>query len=602
MSAKAKSKTFFNPLPIATAVFKALTRDLDSAQLEYADDRYALQYRNSQREAFFKKYEGDNKARAALKTAAFKSFIVRNRKLRVVNDLLAFNMRAGFRDDTDLAYVLRRARAFVAWALGDITTDEVFEAARHSGGVTLGVRFADTSLRAKMTLPMTSTLRASKIMDHYLTFDQQLKAALQADQDLTGSRRYEIVEESRAETVPKNDQKDRMIAVEPTVNMYLQQGLMMVMYKRLSKVGLDVTRLPRIHKILAMEASVTGLNATIDFSNASDSVSTWLVRCLFPAKWALWLESVRCPSMQIDGSSEQLECYATMGNSTTFPVETLVFYSLAVACVMRERFLRTPLKYRIHSTLSEPSDRTSVSVFGDDCILPSAVAPLYIEVCGLLGFDVNVEKTFYKPGPGFRESCGGDYLHGRDVRPFYLRTPVSEKLSSLEPWLYTIMNGLHTKYVSYFGPLKCVYGKELWEVMDGLFRQYKLMVKFVPPDYPDDSGLKDPNHLRWILQHRTPVQLAAVDEHGTSYFKYCRFKYSKTELRSDHVSLAEWLKRPTNKDARFVPKPTRGNPWLLDPWSRSTLTESSPRTGLDEVGKTPVRRKGGYLTDRKSVV
>lgn len=43
MSAKAKSKTFFNPLPIATAVFKALTRDLDSAQLEYADDRYALQ-------------------------------------------------------------------------------------------------------------------------------------------------------------------------------------------------------------------------------------------------------------------------------------------------------------------------------------------------------------------------------------------------------------------------------------------------------------------------------------------------------------------------------------------------------------------------------
>jgi hypothetical protein len=217
-------------------------------------------------------------------------------------------------------------------------------------------------------------------------------------------------------------------------------------------------------------------------------------------------------------------------------------------------------------------------------------------VCNQLGFEVNVEKTFYDPGPGFRESCGGDYLHGRDVRPFYMRAPVSTKMSSLEPWLYTIINGLTTKYRSYFGPLKYVYGKELWKTIDELFRQYKLKVKFVPPDYPDDSGLKDRDHLRWVLWHRTPIQLATVSEHGTVSFKYCRFAYTRSELRSEHVSFAEWLKRPTSEDARFVPKPTRGNPWLLDLWERAHLVGSDVRTGNDEVGSTPVRRKGGYLT------
>jgi hypothetical protein len=65
--------------------------------------------------------------------------------------------------------------------------------------------------------------------------------------------------------------------------------------------------------------------------------------------------------------------------------------------------------------MSEPLD---FSVYGDDIIVRSAVAPRVLKYLQVCGFTANRKKTFLS-GP-FRESCGTDWFEGEDVRPINL--------------------------------------------------------------------------------------------------------------------------------------------------------------------------------------
>jgi hypothetical protein len=185
--------------------------------------------------------------------------------------------------------------------------------------------------------------------------------------------------------------------------------------------------------------------------------------------------------MSIGDVDVDLNMISTMGNAVTFPLETLVFWSLAHST-----------RLQLEGTLShfpEWEDRHLCSVFGDDCIVPSHMALDFIKVMESVGFICNEEKSFYAD-ERFRESCGGDYLRGYDVRPFYLKSPSSNRMSALEPWLYIIGNRLISKYMLCFGKRNYVYDKELLRVLFGLFQKYNLEIKVVPMDFPDDAGLK----------------------------------------------------------------------------------------------------------------
>jgi len=59
-----------------------------------------------------------------------------------------------------------------------------------------------------------------------------------------------------------------------------------------------------------------------------------------------------------------------------------------------------------------------VGVYGDDIAVRQSSALLLIETLKFCGFRTNVDKTFIH-GP-FRESCGADFFHGKNVRPFVL--------------------------------------------------------------------------------------------------------------------------------------------------------------------------------------
>lgn len=65
----------------------------------------------------------------------------------------------------------------------------------------------------------------------------------------------------------------------------------------------------------------------------------------------------------------------------------------------------------------------SISVYGDDIIVPVDEARSLINYLSILGFQTNVDKTYLSGN--FRESCGGDFLNGIDVRPFFLKTRFS---------------------------------------------------------------------------------------------------------------------------------------------------------------------------------
>lgn len=542
---KKTQRAFFNPDEIATATSQLLNRDLSSAHQLYGGGN-SLQkfYSASQSASYLKKYDSTQSDSAGLEKAAFKAFLSTNCRMREVNRKFRAprNIPAHRLNPSELLLV--RARALLAWTLRDITFGELCDYAAHSGGVTKGVRYSDTSWEAKFTWPLSGTKVVGSLYRQYLSENKQFKDAVNSlnSQKTLVSPEYEYTRSSRATTVPKDSTKRRMIAIEPTLNMFFQQGLMAVMYDRLRAVGLDVESLPLRHKRLAYEGSVSGNLATIDFSSASDCVSLEVLRYLLPPQWFRYVTMLRCPSMEILGSTVKLEMVSTMGNAGTFPLETLVFWALGVGAIM-QRTRTNP-----YSLLSLPEERDAVSVFGDDCILPTPDADAFMAICEEVGFLVNKEKSFVEPGPGFRESCGGDYFHGSNVRPFNLKAPTSTRMSALEPWLYIQLNGILKKYISYFGPLRYVYDKALLAYYFSLFRKYRLKVKLVPPDFPDDSGLKTLDRERLDACYSVPWDIVRTSSQGWASYRYCRFVYTNKRDRFDALRYVMWLKHPIVKN------------------------------------------------------
>ena len=215
-------------------------------------------------------------------------------------------------------------------------------------------------------------------------------------------------------TVPKDSEKDRGCCVEASGNIMCQLAVGHALKARYEKAyGVDLRQAKPLHMQLAREASVKGHLATIDLSNASDTVSRDLIRLVLPPDWFALLNSLRAPTTELpDGRIVRLEKFSSMGNGFTFELETFLFRSLmeAVGC-------------------------ESAWTFGDDMICPTNKARDVIAALRFFGFTPNERKTFCN-GP-FRESCGGDYFQGPPVRGHFLETIPS----SPQNWL-ALANGL----------------------------------------------------------------------------------------------------------------------------------------------------------------
>jgi hypothetical protein len=215
----------------------------------------------------------------------------------------------------------------------------------------------------------------------------------------------DVVAGSKLVTVPKNAKTDRSICIEPDLNMYFQKGIGRCIRRRLSRWGLLKHDAQQWNAELARIGSANGQLATVDLSNASDSIHMELVRLLLPCDWVRAIEQSRSPYTVLpSGEIRLLRKVSSMGNGFTFELETLIFYALVTSVI--ELFAHNG------------TDR-QCTVFGDDIICAAELVPPLIDVLAFFGFTVNSKKTFWEGK--FRESCGKHYFAGTDVTPFYVR-------------------------------------------------------------------------------------------------------------------------------------------------------------------------------------
>jgi hypothetical protein len=218
-------------------------------------------------------------------------------------------------------------------------------------------------------------------------------------------------------TVPKDASTNRVIAIEPGINIWFQKSIGEMISRRLRRYGVDL-RFQNRNQELARLGSLSNDLATIDLSSASDSIASSIVEVLLPRRWWLLLDACRSHYGTRGSTFAKWEKFSSMGNGFTFQLESLIFYAIASCCA---------------DYLSLSSHQ--VSAYGDDVILPSACYEVFAEMMEFYGFRLNIKKSHVDSL--FRESCGAHYYSGIDVKPIYLK----DRVKSV-PAVYRLANAI----------------------------------------------------------------------------------------------------------------------------------------------------------------
>lgn len=338
---------------------------------------------------------------------------------------------------------LRRMRSFIAYAIGETPElDRVFEKVGFGPGASLGVHGKSTNAMRKLVAEeLTISPRAVTYYAAAVHANLWLRRKYSRDPDGHTDGRLswtksvieqaKFVRYNKITFVPKTAKVLRTIAVEPLGNSILQKGIELELKARLLRIGIDL-RSQALNQEMAREGSI-GIPrelSTIDLSAASDSVSFELVRKLFPPDWFDLLRSVRSDEYVRDGETKPYAKFSSMGNGTTFPIETLIFTAACVAC-----------------GCGNPG--RDFAVYGDDIVVPSVNSADVITLLRWCGFRTNPDKTFVS-GP-FRESCGEDWFGGVSVRPFVF----DYALDSVEN-VFKFLNQTRSRplWVDFFAPVR----------------------------------------------------------------------------------------------------------------------------------------------------
>jgi hypothetical protein len=235
--------------------------------------------------------------------------------------------------------------------------------------------------------------------------------------------------EAKLIAVPKDSRGPRLICVHPAEAIWIQQGLRLELERVISRPRTSYGPWPHGHihfddqsvnGKIALLSSKSLRYATLDMKEASDRISEPLVQILF-GRFYKYFGSCRAQKFRIPqlgllrDLTGDIYSYAPMGNATTFPVQSLVFWAICVSSLQRQGF-------------HQPG---AVFVFGDDIIIPSKCAEAVIDDLESFGLLVNRSKTYWRGA--FRESCGIDAFKGVDVSPVRWKTTIdAEHVTGLQ--------------------------------------------------------------------------------------------------------------------------------------------------------------------------
>lgn len=259
---------------------------------------------------------------------------------------------------------------------------------------------------------------------------------------------------ARLDCVPKDMLKLRTITVEPAEATFIQQRTRIRLLQALQVLprssGLPAQLYgggPEIQRERALRGSLDGNLATIDLSDASDSISMCDVADVFPVNVVAELEKAR--SQYVLKGQTRLRChmFAGMGNATTFAVESAYFWALFTAICQRLRVF------------------TPVSVFGDDIVLATRAArhPLFCEYARQAHVKLNMAKCGISDGPGFREACGLVAYQGEQLPLLRINGYSRNKPEELVSLCSLISEGLRpdSRYAPFVRTLMIEVGKGL---------------------------------------------------------------------------------------------------------------------------------------------
>lgn len=375
-------------------------RQLDSAD---AMSSYPTYCAFRQLEAFLKKnVDLPGTSAEGRELAAYTTFAASERKCRRTNKRLAYFFTRPSRMPKMVAEVLRMAKDTLADIFGPLERSN-FQEILEVSGFGPGFTYSSTDqehrhLYYKVGGPHSVTKEALPYVKILLNHSPHWKQSL-----VDAKAEFDIVRGNRVTSVPKTAVTNRTIAIEPSLNVYIQKGVDTYLKGRLRHFGVTLTKQERNHTIARLASARPLFAATVDLSSASDNISLELVRRLVPHDWFVLLDDLRSHEYTTDkGESwSKYEKFSSMGNAFTFPVESAIFYALAKAV-----------------TVISGGSVKRLRVYGDDIIIDSKGVLLLYEVLAFVGFTVNREKS-YAFGP-FRETCGKDFLAGVDTRPVYM--------------------------------------------------------------------------------------------------------------------------------------------------------------------------------------
>ena len=504
-----------------------------------------------------------NSSASLRKTAALKKFIEAEHSCREYNTFGYVHLELA--TDPRHSRILANARTFIRRAIGDLLppTSRLRHWSRHGPGANLDCQYGFTSLYDKYSAwPYSCSSGALGYARLAIMDDERWLGALEdsyrerynvpkymiLDQELFWSTVLKPCDANRITFVPKNARTDRSIAIEPSLNLYLQLGVDGFIRRRLRRFGVDLDDQEKNQR-LAFEGSLyhesTDPFVTLDLAAASDTVSTAIVRSLFPEPWYNYLMSIRSPKGVVDGVEISYEKISSMGNGYTFALESLIFTSLCYG-VMKE--------VRGHF------NKDDFAVFGDDLIVRQSESSLLIDMLQLSGFSINKEKSFIH-GP-FRESCGKDYWSGEPVRPVFLTEP-PRYVSGLWNDLNRIRKYLYT------------YGL-VWES-----QTCDLISSWIPTIFSKFRGPISDTEFDTYEHMQRPLK--GRDKHGSWKFRRLIFRFAERKgrstflfrklmstLRSDEQKLSPW----SSKSWGGVTAQTGGNVFTLHDMKQCNVSVS----------------------------
>jgi len=302
--------------------------------------------------------------------------------------------------------LLSKMRRKISSILGPFNAEEFMDFASWGPGVTTKLKGGDVSAAKKFQCETGIT------RDLYPLAEKIIPSAYPGWAAILKTNGYPTLEIGNAVvTVPKTSKIDRVIAIEPGLNLWFQKAIGKMIRRRLGRTGIDLNSQIR-NQQLAKASSLTGVDATVDFSSASDSIASGLVEELFDSEstWFAVMDICRSRYGVIGkpgvDPSLRWKKFSSMGNGFTFELESLIFYAAASVCCEK---------------CGVPVSR--ISVYGDDVIIPVEAYTTFCSFSKFLGFSVNLEKSF--SSGSFRESCGAHYFRGLDCKPVYLEVALS---------------------------------------------------------------------------------------------------------------------------------------------------------------------------------